>query len=107
MEFHRVIKGKGNLVIKIWEHKMTDKLLTNQCRQTLHEVYSEELTESADAGLKAKGRQVWYASWCIEASIRYEESPLGKVVIVQVPLHNNGGMARVNSFVTKSSGTWG
>ena len=31
----------------------------------------------------------------------------GEVVIDQALLNNNGELARVNSFVTKSSGTWG
>ena len=75
-------------------------------RDVLNEMYSEELTESADAGLKAKAEK--------------SGMPLG--VLKQVYKrgvaawkggHRPGttpqqwGMARVNSFVTKSSGTWG
>lgn len=74
--------------------------------QVLSEMYSEELTESAEAGLKAKAEK--------------SGMPLG--VLKQVYKrgvaawkggHRPGttpqqwGMARVNSFVTKSSGTWG
>lgn len=74
--------------------------------QVLSEMYSDELTESAEAGLKAKAEK--------------SGMPLG--VLKQVYKrgvaawkggHRPGttpqqwGMARVNSFVTKSSGTWG
>jgi len=85
---------------------MTDKTIYKSMRQTMDEMYSEEMTESAEAGLKKKADK--------------SGMPLGvlkKVYDRGVAAWKGGhrpgttpqqwGMARVNSFVTKSSGTWG
>lgn len=74
--------------------------------QVLSEMYSEELTESAEAGLKAKADKSGMPL-----------SVLKKVYDRGVAAWKGGhrpgttpqqwGMARVNSFVTKSDGTWG
>src|SRR6056300_934708 len=85
---------------------MTEKTIYKSMRQTMSEMYSEDMTESADAGLKAKADK--------------SGMPLGvlkKVYARGVAAWKGGhrpgttpqqwGMARVNSFVTKSSGTWG
>jgi hypothetical protein len=85
---------------------MTEKTIYTSMRQTLDEMYSDEMTESADKGLKSKADK--------------SGMPLGvlkKVYARGVAAWKGGhrpgttpqqwGMARVNSFVTKSSGTWG
>jgi hypothetical protein len=85
---------------------MTEKTIYKSMRQTMSEIYSEDMTESAEAGLKAKAEK--------------SGMPLGvlkKVYDRGVAAWKGGhrpgttpqqwGMARVNSFVTKSSGTWG
>ena len=85
---------------------MTEKTIYKSMRQTMNEMYSDEMTESADKGLKNKADK--------------SGMPLGvlkKVYARGVAAWKGGhrpgttpqqwGMARVNSFVTKSSGTWG
>jgi hypothetical protein len=85
---------------------MTEKTIYKSMRQTMSEMYSEDMTESAESGLKAKAdksgmplgvlRQVYkrgVAAW--KGGHRPGTTP------------QQWGMARVNSFVTKSSGTWG
>lgn len=85
---------------------MTEKTIYKSMRQVMDEIYSEEITESADAAIKKKAEKSGMPAGILK-------KVYNRGVAAWKGGHRPGttpqqwGLARVNSFVTKSSGTWG